>query len=34
MFAHSPGSISHIAFNMLALYIFGPRVELRLGSTR
>ncbi len=34
MFAHSPGGISHIAFNMLALYIFGPRVELRLGSSR
>ncbi len=31
MFAH--GSVSHIAFNMLALYIFGPRVETRLGGT-
>lgn len=34
MFTHSPSGISHIAFNMLALYIFGPRVELRLGSAR
>ena len=30
MFAH--GSVSHIAFNMLALWIFGPRVEMRLGG--
>jgi membrane associated rhomboid family serine protease len=30
MFLH--GSIFHIAFNMLALYIFGPRVEERIGS--
>ena len=30
MFLH--GSITHIAFNMLALYFFGPRVEERLGS--
>lgn len=34
MFTHSPRGISHIAFNMLALYLFGPRVELRLGSAR
>ncbi|MCC7054470.1 MAG: rhomboid family intramembrane serine protease [Gemmatimonadaceae bacterium] len=34
MFAHSTMGFSHIAFNMLALYIFGPRVELRLGGTR
>jgi membrane associated rhomboid family serine protease len=34
MFAHSTAGFTHLAFNMLALYIFGPRVELRLGSTR
>ncbi len=33
MFAHSPGGISHILFNMLSLYIFGPRVEMKLGGT-
>ena len=32
MFAHA--SITHILFNMLALYFFGPRVEERLGSNR
>jgi membrane associated rhomboid family serine protease len=32
MFAH--GSITHILFNMLALYFFGPRVEERIGSNR
>jgi membrane associated rhomboid family serine protease len=30
MFLH--GSLSHIGFNMLALYFFGSRVELRIGS--
>src|SRR5918999_2555556 len=30
MFLH--GGLSHILFNMLALYFFGSRVELRLGS--
>ncbi len=30
MFAHA--SITHILFNMLALYFFGPRVEERLGE--
>src|ERR1019366_3824610 len=32
MFLH--GSITHILFNMLALYFFGPRVEQRLGADR
>jgi membrane associated rhomboid family serine protease len=30
MFAH--GNISHILFNMLALYIFGTQVEQRIGT--
>lgn len=30
MFLH--GSLGHIFFNMLALFFFGPRLELRLGS--
>lgn len=32
MFVH--GSISHILFNMIALYFFGSRVEQRLGRER
>jgi len=32
MFLH--GSITHILFNMLGLFWFGPRVEERLGSRR
>ncbi|MBK6454940.1 MAG: rhomboid family intramembrane serine protease [Gemmatimonadetes bacterium] len=32
MFLH--GSLSHIGFNMLALYFFGPRIEDRMGSQR
>lgn len=32
MFAHSTFGLTHILFNMFALYIFGPRVELRLGG--
>lgn len=34
MFVHSPGSLSHIGFNMLALFFFGPRVEAFMGSNR
>jgi len=30
MFLH--GSIFHIAFNMIALFVFGPRVEDRIGG--
>jgi membrane associated rhomboid family serine protease len=32
MFLH--GGLGHIFFNMLSLFFFGPRVELRLGSRR
>ena len=32
MFLH--GGLMHLAFNMLALFFFGPRVEDRLGPTR
>jgi membrane associated rhomboid family serine protease len=32
MFLH--GSLTHIGFNMLALFFFGPRVESVLGSKR
>ena len=32
MFVH--GSFGHVFWNMLALYFFGPRVELRLGGPR
>ncbi len=32
MFLHA--GITHILFNMLALYFFGPRVEERIGSRR
>jgi membrane associated rhomboid family serine protease len=32
MFLH--GGLMHLAFNMLALFFFGPRVEERLGSRR
>ena len=33
MFVHSPNNISHIIFNMLALYIFGTHVERHMGSS-
>jgi membrane associated rhomboid family serine protease len=32
MFAHSTAGFSHILFNMFALFIFGPRVESRIGE--
>jgi len=32
MFLH--GSFTHILFNMIGFYFFGPRVEARLGSQR
>ncbi|MBV9879599.1 MAG: rhomboid family intramembrane serine protease [Gemmatirosa sp.] len=32
MFLH--GGLTHVGFNMLALYFFGPRAEARLGSQR
>jgi len=32
MFAHA--NLTHILFNMMSLYFFGPRVEERLGSRR
>jgi membrane associated rhomboid family serine protease len=34
MFVHDPSGLSHILFNMLGLYFFGPPVEARLGSRR
>lgn len=34
MFLHDPNSIWHIVFNMFALFIFGPRVEQRMGPNR
>ena len=32
MFIHSPQAMSHILFNMFALFIFGRQVEWRMGS--
>lgn len=32
MFLHDPNSLMHIAFNMIALFFFGPRVEARIGA--
>ena len=33
MFVHDPRSISHILFNMLALFIFGRQVERHMGTS-
>ena len=32
MFLH--GGLTHILFNMIGLYFFGPRIEMRLGAKR
>ena len=32
MFVHDPRSISHLLFNMLALFVFGRQVEWKMGS--
>jgi membrane associated rhomboid family serine protease len=32
MFVHDPHSLSHLVFNMFALFIFGRPVERRMGS--
>ena len=32
MFIHDPNSITHLLFNMLALFIFGRHVERQMGS--
>jgi len=34
MFLHDPRSITHLLFNMLGLWLFGTRVEERLGGRR
>ena len=34
MFLHDPNGFSHILWNMVGLYFFGPRVEERLGAQR
>src|ERR1043165_10156259 len=34
MFLHDPNGFGHIFFNMLGLYMFGPRVESRIGGAR
>ncbi len=31
-FLHSPATITHILFNMWALYVFGPQLERQVGS--
>ncbi|MGN8244365.1 rhomboid family intramembrane serine protease [Cellulomonas soli] len=33
-FLHSPGQITHIVFNMIALWMVGPWLELALGRAR
>ena len=32
MFSHSTAGLTHVLFNMLGLFFFGPRVELRIGG--
>jgi membrane associated rhomboid family serine protease len=34
MFLHDVQGIGHILFNMLVLFFFGPRVEMRMGERR
>jgi len=34
MFLHATPGLAHLGFNMLALYIFGPRLETVLGGSR
>ncbi|HVK50008.1 MAG TPA: rhomboid family intramembrane serine protease [Pseudobacter sp.] len=34
MFLHSPGSIFHLLFNMLMLWVFGSQLEYRWGAKR
>ena len=34
MFLHDRHLLTHILFNLIALYFFGPRVESRIGSQR
>jgi membrane associated rhomboid family serine protease len=34
MFLHAPNDIMHILFNMIALFMFGPALEMSLGSKR
>jgi membrane associated rhomboid family serine protease len=34
MFLHDPNGLLHILFNMVALWMFGPRVEARIGGRR
>jgi len=33
MFAHSTAGLTHVLFNMLGLFFFGPRVEMRIGGS-